>query len=566
MILEALFPRLRATAAPDDDFWYTNPYTVSSSGAVVTPEGSLQVSAVLACVRVLAETLAHVPLHLYETQERGRRKATDNPLYTVLHTAPNDWQTSFEFREMLMGHLCLRGNAYARKVPGPGGAVTQLVPLHPDRMKVEQLPNGRILYTYVLDTLKKATFSQEQLLHIRWFSQDGIQGMSPITVARNAVGLASKSEEYGATFFKNVGRPGGVLKLPPGQRIKDDKNYQRLKASWRNAHSGANMHSVAILEDGMEWQQVGLTNEDAQWIESRKFQTTEIARIYRVPPHMIADLEKATFSNIENQDIGFVKHTMLPWFRRWEDALQRDVIDDPAYFARFALDGLLRGDSASRSTFYREMFNIGVLSINDIRELEEMDAVEGGDTHFVPLNMVPLDRVQEQFDKQLQQPAAPPNDMEDDAEDDTPEEPQPDGASEDRSSQEQQPVADQDEQINREVAAAWIDDAAKRIAVAGIRALGRRVGHAKDDRTRFDKWMDETFTAQHAETIRIMLANLHDAYFPDRDQNTTANWLAAVTITTMKDADDPAALVEVWKESWPTTIANLLKGYLYDEP
>lgn len=372
--------------------------TKSATGLNVTPDRALQASAVYACVRVLAETIASLPLHVYKRLARGKEKATDHYLYPILHDAPNPEMTSFEFRETMMGHLCLRGNAYAEKVYDRAGRIKELWPLNPDRVTVARdKATKQLIYTVTIpDEARKVELGSDRILHIRGLSGDGIIGYSPIKLARESIGLSLATEEYGARFFGNGSRPGGVLEHPGKLGAEARKN---LKKSWEDMHQGLEQsHRIAILEEGLKWHQIGIVPEEAQFLETRKFQLNDIARIFRVPPHLIGDLERSTFSNIEHSSIDFVVHTIRPWLVRWEQALKlrllREREGDQIYFAEFLVDGLLRGDVQSRYNAYAVGRQNGWLSADDIRELENMNPLPGeqGKTYLLPLNMVPADQ------------------------------------------------------------------------------------------------------------------------------------------------------------------------------
>ena len=320
----------------------------------VSPSTALQVTAVFACVRILAETVAGLPLHVYRRLENGgKARAPDHYLYSLLHYLPNPEMTSFEFREVMMGHVCTWGNAYAEIEFDRAGRVRALWPLRPDRMTVKRV-NGRLQYIYKLSKpdsqgRTEITLRDEQVFHVHGLGSDGIVGYSPIHLARQAVGLALAAEEFGARFFGNDARPGVVLEHP-GQL--GDEAHKRLRESWESRHGGLDKsHRVAILEEGLKVHEIGLPPEDAQFLQTRKFQVSEIARMFRIPPHMIADLERATFSNIEHQSLEFVIHTIRPWLVRWEQEIYRSLLtpqERKTYFAEFLVDGLLRGDIKSR--------------------------------------------------------------------------------------------------------------------------------------------------------------------------------------------------------------------------
>jgi HK97 family phage portal protein len=378
----------------------------SAAGVAVNERTALQSTAVYACVRILAETIASLPLPVFRRRgARGKDIARDHPLYSILHDRPNPEMSSFTFRETLQGHLSLWGNAYAEIETAKSGRVLALWPLRPDVTTPVRLPNGeRIFKTKINGETQE--LPADRVLHVPGMGFDGLVGYSPIALSRQAIGLALATEEFGAKFFGNGTRPGGVL-THPARLSKEAK--ERLKEGWQAAYGGlTNAQRVAVLEEGVTWQALGVPPDEAQFLETRKFQTTEIARIFRVPPHMLADLERATFSNIEHQSIEFVVHTIRPWLVRWEQVMNWSLFserDQGNAFAEFQVEGLLRGDSAQRASFYSALFNMGVLSPNDIRERENMNPVEGGDVRLVPLNMTTLENAGE---PQAPQPAAEP--------------------------------------------------------------------------------------------------------------------------------------------------------------
>ncbi len=380
MILDGILRTVRRAARPGpaDDFWYQK---VLGFGTNVTPDSAMQTTAVWACVAVRARLVAMLPLRVMEeTPDGRRRKATEHPWHRALYRQPNAWQTSYEFREMMEGHVALRGNAYAAKVRGDAGMT--LVPLNPDRMKVVSLTGGRLGYMFQRASGEQVPLTQDEVLHLRGLTLDGVVGLNPIEYNRRAIELSQQGEHHGLSFFQNAGKPGGVLKLPAGHHLKDEDEFNDLKNQWRDAQTADNLYKVAILEDGMEWQQIGLNNQDSQWLESRRFQVPEICRIFHVPPHTIfSAIEHGhTYANIEQTDLALVKHTGLPRYVSWEQAIQRDLLDDP-YYAKFTLEALLRADSKTRSEFYKVMVDLGVFSVNEVRELEDRDPIDGGDEY-----------------------------------------------------------------------------------------------------------------------------------------------------------------------------------------
>lgn len=390
-------------AGPKNSFLgsnYSYFFGSTSSGKTVNEKTAMQTSAVYACVRILAETIASLPLHTYKYTENGKEKAIEHHIYSLLSEEPNPEMTSFVFRETLMGHLLLWGNAYAQIIRDGRGKVLALYPLLPNRMTVDRASNGEIYYTYIrseednpsLKGYGQVYLRNDEVLHIPGLGFDGLIGYSPIAMAKNAVGMAIATEEYGASFFANGANPGGVLEHPGV--VKDPK---RVRESWNSVYQGSsNAHRVAVLEEGMKFQSIGIPPEQAQFLETRKFQLNEIARLFRIPPHMIGDLDKSSFSNIEQQSLEFVKYTLDPWVIRWEQALKRSLLSEEEkkkYFIKFNVDGLLRGDYQSRMNGYATGRQNGWLSTNDIRELENLNRISeelGGDLYLINGNMTKL--------------------------------------------------------------------------------------------------------------------------------------------------------------------------------
>jgi len=365
---------------------------MSNSGVDVDEDTALKISAVYACVKVISETIASLPLNLLKELTNGdNEKAKQHPLYAILKDAPNSEMTSFTFREMLMTNLLLWGNAYSLIKRNKHGQIVELYPLKSKNMVVERdAVTNNIKYTYTNNKGISKTYSPKQILHIPAFTFDGVLGVSPITYAREAMGLALATEEFGARFFGNGARPGGVLEHPG--IVKDP---EKLRDSWNKVYQGtANSHKVAVLEEGMKYHEIGMSPEDSQFLQTRSFQLTEICRIFRVPPHMIGDLSRSTFSNIEHQSIDFVVHTIRPWLVRWEQAIARSLLNEEErtiYYAKFNVDGLMRGDFATRMSGYAIARQNGWMSANEIRALEDMNKIpaeKGGDLYLLNGNMI----------------------------------------------------------------------------------------------------------------------------------------------------------------------------------
>ena len=371
----------------------------STSGKTVTERSAMQMTAVYSCVRILAEAIAGLPLHVYRyNSDGGKEKAIDHSLYLILHDEPNPEMSSFVFRETLMTHLLLWGNAYAQIIRNSKGEVMALYPLMPNKMSVDRDENGQLYYQYLRSTdevggkNETVILKPTDVLHIPGLGFDGLVGYSPIAMAKNAIGLAIATEEYGAKFFANGAAPSGVLEHPG--TIKDP---QRVREAWQSQFGGSqNSGKIAVLEEGMKYTPISISPEQAQFLETRKFQINEIARIFRVPPHMVGDLEKSSFSNIEQQSLEFVKYTLDPWVIRWEQSIMRTLLtpeEKKSYFVKFNLEGLLRGDYQSRMNGYATARQNGWMSANDIRELENLDRIPaeaGGDLYLINGNMLPL--------------------------------------------------------------------------------------------------------------------------------------------------------------------------------
>ena len=385
---------MRSRASPKNTLYgstYSFFFGGTASGKTVNERTAMQTTAVYACVRILAETIASLPLNVYRSTDSGKEKAIDHQLYYLLHDEPNPEMTSFVFRETLMSHLLLWGNAYAQIIRDGRGKVLALYPLLPDRMTVDRTTDGQLYYEYRKDS-GYVILRPEDILHIPGLGFDGLVGYSPIAMAKNAIGMAIATEEYGGKFFANGASPGGVLEHPGV--VKDPA---RIRESWNAVYQGSgNAHRIAVLEEGMKFQSIGIPPEQAQFLETRKFQTEEICRIFRVPPHLVANLDKATFSNIEHQSISFVVHTIRPWLVRLEQGMNKALLspsEKGQYFVGFVVDGLLRGDYASRMQGYAIGIQNGFLSPNDVRTLENMNTIEHGDIYAMNGNMLKLEDV-----------------------------------------------------------------------------------------------------------------------------------------------------------------------------
>jgi HK97 family phage portal protein len=359
----------------------------TSSGVSVTPSSALTYAPAFACVRVLAEAVGTLPLHLYERRGKMREKAENHPLFRLLHFAPNGFQTATEFWQWVVTCLALRGNAYAfiNRVR----EVAEILPLAPTAVVPKLEDDGAtVVYDVTHKGGVKKRYPASALFHVKLFSLDGVTGLSPVGWMRETIGVGLAQQEHGARLFKNSARPGGVLSTKKELSAQASK---RLIEQVEEIVGGLeNAGRTLVLGDGMEWTQVGMSSQDAQWLEARKFTRSEIAGVWRVPPHMIGDLERATFSNIEHQDLAFVKHALMPYLRNIEQRIWMSLLtseEQKTHYAKFNQDALLRGDAKSRAEALDIEVRNGVRSPNEWRELNDMNPREGGDIYLTPTNM-----------------------------------------------------------------------------------------------------------------------------------------------------------------------------------
>ncbi len=387
------------------------------SGVKVDAETALRSTVVLACIRVLSTSVAGLPFHLYRRLPGGGKEiAREHPLYRLLHTQPNSWQTSFEWREQMMLHLLSHGFALDEKVYS-GGAISEIVPLHPSRVKTEQLENNRLRYTYREASGSSTVYTQDAVMSVRGMSDDGVNGMSTIELARDAIGLARACEIHGATFFGSGARPGVILST---DQMLSPEAAENTRNQWERAHRGPDRSNrTAVLQGGLKVSELGGNNQESQFLEARRFQVEEVCRLFGVPPHLVGDLTRSSFSNIEQQSLDFLTNGLMPYLRRIESSIARDLLEgDDEYFAEFDTRGVLRADAAGRSSYYNTMWNLGVLSVNEIRSLENLNPVESGDVRFVQLNMTTLDKAAQVVEEPavveeivtVEEPAATPAD------------------------------------------------------------------------------------------------------------------------------------------------------------
>jgi HK97 family phage portal protein len=375
--------------------------TISDTGEVATSDTAVREAAVMACTRVLSESVAQLPLQVYQRSGRSKKIVRQHPLYYLLHDAPNDNLTSFSFRETGQANLCLRGNTYAFIEYDKKGEILALHPIFADRIRAFSytkthksystlLPGSKIAYEYKSTDGKIEIFLSHEVLGINGLSFNGLFGLNPIAAQRQTVELAMLAKKFGTKLFVNGAHIKGVIEHP--QKL-DKPAFEKLKDSWNEAFSGvANSHKTAILEQGAKYNQIAMTSKDAQWLELRKYQRADIAGFYRVPLHMINDLERATFSNIEQQSTDFAIYSLTPWLKRWEQRMNQRLFTreeriEQGLYVEFNLEGLLRGDSEARASFYASGITNGWMTRNEAREKENLNPMDGGDELLVPLNM-----------------------------------------------------------------------------------------------------------------------------------------------------------------------------------
>lgn len=378
-------------AEPDAALMDALGMTRSSSGIHVTPDSAMRLSAVSACVRLIAESVASLPIHVYRrTGDGGRTRVDDSPVARLLHSEPNALMSSFVLRETMLGQVLLWGNAYA-PILRVAGEPVEILPVQSSGVQIRRSPRVGLVYDIVMPDGATVTLGQADVLHVPGLSYDGVRGLSPVRYAAQSIGLAMAAEQYGGSFFGNGSRPAGVITMPG---TLTPEQARTLRTGWESVYGGqSNANRTAVLFGGAKFDRIALPPEEAQFIETRKFQVSDIARWFRVPPHMIGDLERATFSNIEHQALEFVTHTLRPWLVRFEQEINRKLFPTSSdmapseLYAEFSVEGLLRGDVKSRAEYYVKGRQWGWLSANEIRRLENMEPVDGGDVYLVPMNM-----------------------------------------------------------------------------------------------------------------------------------------------------------------------------------
>lgn len=365
--------------------------STSATGITVNTDSAMRVGAVYTCVLVLSQSVAQLPLHEYEKSSTSKSKATNHYLYDLVHDQPNEWMTSYEMKQLVMVHLLLRGNSIWLKAKVPGQRkIRELIPFHPNLIQgIQQDSKYRLSYKVKRpNSTEIDTIPGDRVVHFRGLSMDGFSGLSPLEYAREMIGLSIATEKHGAKLFANGARLGGILSHPT--KISEGA-HERLIKSFNEAYTGVeNAHKTALIEEGMTWNKVTMTAEDSQFLDTRKYQRSEIAGFYRVPSHMINDLEKATFSNVEHLDLAFVKHSLMPWLVSFEQTLKKDCMTDEEkkkYYFKFSVEGLLRGDIKSRNEAHQKAVMGGWLNRNEVRETEDRNPVDGLEEFLEPMNM-----------------------------------------------------------------------------------------------------------------------------------------------------------------------------------
>jgi len=373
------FKREQRNNTPAYDTYYSSlAASAQSAGVSVTTDTAESISAVYACVAAISETVGSLPLNVFERTDKGREKATKHPLYRLLHDTPNDFQTALEFREQLQRHVLLRGNGYAEIIRDSAGRPEALLPVHPDRVTILRTAQGKLLYDVVDDGGGTKRLLADEVLHIRYHSDDGVIGRSPIQVARDTIGLALAERTHGAKMFEQGTKLSGVIEMPPGTT---KEQATQIRDSWASGQAGVGNHGkTAVLPQGGQFKTVSMTLEDADWIAARRMSVVETARLFRVPPVMIGDMEAANYSNVVELARFFVTNTLRRHLVAWEQAINRVLINDPArYFVEHNVEGLLRGDSLTRAQFYERAITDGWMLRSEARRLENLPTIEGVD-------------------------------------------------------------------------------------------------------------------------------------------------------------------------------------------
>lgn len=500
----------------NNDFWFFPAFRPTASGVSVSPDTALRTSAVYASVRVISDAVSTLPVKVFERSVDGtREEAPDHPLSSVIRESPNVWQNAVEFWDTVLQHLLLRGNFYAEIVSGKRGFVDQLIPIHPDRVQIERLQNLRMRYIVASDN-SKFVLNQDQMFHIRGpLSSDMIHGMNPIEALREPVGLSVATEQHGASLFGNSARPDLAIIVPKEIKV-DQQAEENIITSWMRRFKGAaNAHRPWVARDGMDIKPITMHSDDAQFLETRKFQLSEIARIFRVPLFMLGDTDGSSMwgSGIEQQSIGFVTYTLRPWLVRIERAISNQLFSDPSgpFFTEFIVEGLLRGDTNSRFNAYKTALDSGWMCRNEVRRKENLNPVDGLDGFLESQNTRPLSNGDTMADGNVLM-----------VEEDT-------------------------------VTKRFSLDAAHRIASKETNEIGRRAVYAADDLDRFNSWVAEYYNDNGARYMASVLAP-----FGSDDLISSVVECLKSAANVWIGCDDPMILSQTWKEWRTDEISSIL--------
>lgn len=547
MIAEALTSFFRAKRPdPGDDFWYRPVAGKTPSGIAVKPDNAMKVGAVFACIRVLRESLASLPFRVYKrTGPRTSEKAPDYYAWQTLHNRPNSWQTPMEWKDMGVAHLCLRGNFYSRIVDTAQGR--ELWPLSPDHVTVEQRPDGAMQYTYRARPGTVEKLSSLEVLHVRGLTLNGINGVSILEYAQNTVGLSIAQQNHGSTLFVNGGLPAFWISRPVGAPWTNETK-KNFREGWRKIHGGSeNAGNPPLLQDGMEIHELGLSNRDSQWLESLDFNATDIARFFGVPPHMIGIRNAEPRANVEQASLEFVIYTLGPLAVRFEQAANRDLIDDDTYYTKIALDALMRGDMLSRYQAHNIAIQGGWELVNEARELEDRNPIEGGDVPRYPANLQPAGGGPDQNEQGGQPGKGKPK--------------QP------AQKQDEEPTRRERQRQSQAAFERMLDDAAERVAAAEIRGLSARADKAAKDRKRWMTWATDFYVVHRAYGAKVLLP-IVAAWAAATGEEKDVEPLAADLVSACgpifdADTDIPAVLAE-WERDRPAQLAKSLKARFFD--
>ena len=501
------------------------------SGESVTVTGSLSVPAVLGAFTILAEDTASLPLILYRRMKRGKERASDNPYYALMHDRPNPEHTSMLFREFILGHMLGWGNFYAQIIYDGRGQAQELWPLSPARMEVFRDENGERKYLYTRENDSKRAFRASDILHIPAFGFDGLVGYSRVSMARNSIAMAFSAEKYAGRVFQNDARPSVLVKHPGSL---GDKAYERLQESWNLSYQGAgNAGKAAILEEGMDVTTIGFPPKDAMFIEQQEWSVTQVSRVFRIPPHMLGQVNRSTSwgSGIEQQELGYLSHTLRPWLVRIEQQLNKDLLleaERKLYFYEHLTDGMLRTDIVARFSAYAQAITNGWMTRNEAREKENMNPLDGLDEPLVPLNM-------QGADEPDPEPNPGPNPQ-----------PLPQGEGE--------PDEDEEDDVVR----GFVREAAERIVRREVNevqdAVKRWLDKGKPEK--FTAWLEQFYRSEFPQFILKTLEPMKR----DVSQVTGVYCLTHGQMVARDLEDRRAVSVETWQETMPELLTKSLMG------